>query len=71
MTRTLCHIVLLGAAVVFGTSVSAQVLSPPDPNEPDHIRGQIVELSNSSMTVKTVDGESLQLGIPDWMSRAM
>ena len=46
----------------------AQQFSEPDPNEPDHIRGEITEMSDSEMVVKTKDGKTLNLTYDDTLT---
>ncbi len=65
MVRGLCYASVLAAVLGFSVSAYAQVETPPDPNEPDHIRGKITELDNGSMLVKTVGGETLRLAVSD------
>ncbi len=65
MVRTLCQAVVIGTVAAFAVPTNAQVMSPPDPNEPDHIRGKIVQLDKASMIVETIGGENLTLAVPE------
>ena len=58
--KALCYNMLIAAviAVAVGSPVRAQ-------EEPDHIRGQITMVENSSIDVKTQDGKTLRLATPE------
>ncbi|TFH50190.1 MAG: hypothetical protein E4H01_02835 [Lysobacterales bacterium] len=59
MVRALCYQAIIASIIlwVLGTPARAQEL--------DHIRGQIMEVEASAIVMKTVDGKSLRLAIPD------
>jgi hypothetical protein len=59
VTATLC-------AAGFSAALSAQVLSPPSGNpEPERLRGQVVRLDASTLTIQTADGRSVRVGLGD------
>lgn len=62
MVRALCYHLMIASVFIWalGAPVRAQ--------EPDHIRGQITKFEASSMDVKTVDGETIHLIIPDGLT---
>lgn len=66
MARMLLWHVGLALAIVsmFGMPVHAQKMTPSE-NEPDHIRGQLTELTASSMVITTKDGKTVTLAYDD------
>jgi hypothetical protein len=67
MIPALCYHVVVTAALVLalGTPAYAQVFTPPPPNEPLHIRGEIAKVENSSVVVKTGEGKTVSLKLSD------
>lgn len=67
MVRALCWLVMIASVILsaLGTPARAQEFSEPDENEPDRIRGQIDTVEASSIVLKTGDGKSVRLGLPD------
>ncbi len=59
MVRALCYHAIIASAIlwVLGTPARAQNL--------DHIRGQITKVEASAIVMKTIDGKTVRLGIPD------
>lgn len=51
---------LIAAAIVLSVGTPAQAQE-----EPDHIRGQIMQVEESSIVVKTLDGETVRLQTPE------
>lgn len=58
-------ILALVIAAAFGTSVRAQGQAPSSANEPERIRGQILQVDGSAIVVKTSKGVTLRLGLPE------
>ena len=65
MLRSLYRVVMFTAVCAVTQSATAQVFTPPDPNEPDHIRGTLTTLDGASMVVDTIEGETLTLAVPE------
>src|SRR6266513_418453 len=60
------HVVVTVALVLaLGIPARAQVFTPPPPNDPEHIRGEIAKVDSSSVVVKTNDGKTVSLALPD------
>jgi len=69
MVRTLCYFVVVAlSAAGLGTLVYAQKMSEPDPNEPRHIRGQVIKVDGSAIEVKTKSGEIVRIDLIDGMT---
>jgi hypothetical protein len=66
MVRAICfHVVIaLGVVWAFTAPANAQKETAAE-NEPDHIRGQITEWTDSSMVVTTKDGNAITLAHDD------
>ncbi len=62
MVRALCYHLMIASVFIWALGAPARA------QEPDHIRGQITKLEASSMNVKTVDGETIRLIIPDGLT---
>ena len=60
MVRALCYHVMFASVVLLALGAPARAQE-----EPDHIRGQITKVEASSMDVKTLDGKTIRLGLPD------
>ncbi len=65
LVRALCRLALVSAIVV-ASPAHAQKFSEPKP-EPDRFRGQIVEVNESAIVLKSASGP-VRLGIPDNIS---
>jgi hypothetical protein len=53
-------------AAAFSAALGAQVLSPPSGNpEPERLRGQVVRVDASTLTIQTADGRSVRVGLGD------
>jgi hypothetical protein len=67
MVRKLPYLIVIASVIVLalGTPARTQVFTPPPKQEPDHIRGQIATLEASSIVVKTRDGTTVRLGLPN------
>ena len=62
MVRAFCYHLAVVSFIIWASSVPAYAQKvTPSENEPDHIRGQIMELTDSAMVVKTKEGDTLEL----------
>lgn len=61
MIRTLIRSLAIASAIVLAAGAPARGQDA----EPDHIRGQIISVQDSSMTVKTNDGKTVRLELSD------
>ncbi len=61
MIRALCRYVVIASVIVLALGMPARAQDA----EPDHIRGQITSVEDSSLVVETVDGKTLRLEITD------
>lgn len=59
MMRSLCYHVAIASVVVWALATPARA------QEPDHIRGQITKVEASLIVIKTDDGKTVRLVIPD------
>ncbi len=59
MMRSLCYHVAIASVVVLALATPARA------QEPDHIRGQITKVEASLIVIKTDDGKTVRLVIPD------
>ena len=69
MVRKLCYLMVIALVIVpaLDTPALAQTVTDP-PNQPDRIRGQIITVEASLIVVKTRDGKTVRLGVPDNLS---
>ena len=66
MVRYFCYQLVVVSFVVWASGIPAhaQKLTPSE-NEPDHIRGKITEVTGSSISVQTRDGNTVTLATGD------
>ena len=64
MMRMLFPRMLMTAWVVLALADAARA----DDDEPDHVRGQISSVNAGSVTIKTADGRSLRLDLPEQLA---
>lgn len=67
MVRKLCYPMVIASLIVsaLGTPARAQIFTQPAEKKPDRIRGQIATVEASSIVVKTRDGTTVRLGLPN------
>lgn len=59
--RAICCIWMSASVIVAALATCARAQNA----EPDHIRGQVVKVEPAAMVVKTRDGKTVSLGLPD------
>ena len=69
MLRRLCYLMVIALVIVPALDTPALAQTVTDPaNQPDRIRGQIITVEASLIVVKTRDGKTVRLGVPDNLS---
>lgn len=64
MIRALHYLVLIASAIVLALGTPAYAQDA----EPDHIRGQIAKVEDSAIVVKTSNGKTVRVGLPDTLT---